>query len=196
MHLSLPATTNLDDLSSVDVIEAWNGYTRGDNEAAFADFLALWDTGRRFTMVGNSDSHRASLPAGAPRTFLHVANDAAGAFAWSDAAHALRTHDATVAAGIFITATLAGPRAGGSVPVRVRVQAPPWASTNRLRIYAGRNVVIDLPLTTGPNVRFDSTIDVPLGGASFVLARADGDVDAEPVFPFHPFGLTNPIVVP
>ena len=53
-----------------------------------------------------------------------------------------------------------------------------------------------MPLTTGPNVRFDSTIDVPLGGASFVLARADGDVDAEPVFPFHPFGLTNPIVVP
>jgi hypothetical protein len=195
-RLSLPVTTNLDDLSSVDVIEAWNGYTRGDNEAAFTDFLALWDTGRRFTMVGNSDSHLATLPAGAPRTFLHVPNDARGAFGWSDAAAALHAHDATVAAGIFVTASLAGSQSGGAVPLHVRVQAAPWASTNRLRIYAGPDVVIDMPLTTGANVRFDQTLSVPLGGASFVLARADGDVDAEPVFPFHPFGVTNPIEVP
>ncbi len=195
--LGLPATTDLDDLSAVDVIEAWNGYTRGDNEAAFADFLALWDTGRRFTMVGNSDSHRADLPAGAPRTFLRVADDAPGAFGWSDAASALHSHDATVAAGIFVTATPAGPRdASGSVPLHVVVQAAPWADTSRLRIYAGREVVIDMPLTSGPSVRFDGVVSVALGGAHFVVARADGGVDAEPLFPFHPFGVTNPIEVP
>lgn len=195
--LGLPATTDLDDLSAVDVIEAWNGYTRGDNEAAFADVLALWDAGRRFTMVGNSDSHRADLPAGAPRTFLRVADDTPGGFGWSDAASALHAHDATVAAGIFVTAELAGPRdASGSVPLHVRVQAAPWAATDRLRVYAGRDVVVDLPLSTGANVRYDDVVSVPLGGAHFVVARADGDRDAEPLFPFHPFGVTNPIEVP
>lgn len=195
--LDLPATTDLDDLSAVDMIEAWNGYTRGDNESAFADVLALWDTGRRFTMVGNSDSHRATLPAGAPRTFLRVPDDTRGGYGWSDAADALRAHDATVAAGILVTATLEGARdASGSVPVHVRVQAPPWADTSRLRVYAGRDVVIDQPLATGPNLRFDQTLSVPLGGASFVVVRADGDVDAEPIFPFRPFGVTSPIEVP
>ncbi len=47
-----------------------------------------------------------------------------------------------------------------------------------------------------PTRRLDATIDVPLSGAAFIVARADGDADAEPVFPFSPYGVTNPITVP
>lgn len=195
MDLSLPLGTDLDDFS-FDVIEVWNGYTRGDNEASFEDFLALAAAGRRFTMVGNSDSHRADLPAGAPRSFVRVPDDTRGAYTWEDAAASLRAGDVTVAAGIFVTAEVAGPRATGSVPVHVRVQAAPWVDVTRLRIYAGRAVVVDRAIGAGPSVRVDETIDVPIGGAAFVVVRADGAVDGQPVFGFAPYGVTNALYVP
>lgn len=195
MSLDLPATTDLDDFA-FDVIEVWNGYTRGDNEASFEDFLALAVAGRRFTMIGNSDSHRAELPAGAPRSFVRVPDDARGAFTWEDVAVGLRSGDVTVAAGIFVTAEATGPRAAGSVPIHVRVQAAPWVDVTRLRVYAGRDVVVDRALTGASSVRLDETIDVPIGAAPFVVVRADGDADAEPVFGFRPFGVTNPLDVP
>ncbi len=193
--LDLPASTDLDDFG-FDVIEVWNGYTRGDNEASFEDLLALAALGRRFTMVGNSDSHRAELPAGAPRSYVRVRDDAAGAFDWDDVATSLRAGDVTVAAGIFVTAEVTGPRAAGSVPVQVRVQAAPWVDVTRLRIYAGQAVVLDRAITTTAAARVDETIDVPIGTAPFVVVRADGDAEAQPVFSFRPFGVTNPLDVP
>ena len=195
MDLSLPGDTDLDDFG-FDVIEVWNGYTRGDNEASFDDFLALAAAGRRFTMVGNSDSHRAELPAGAPRSFARVADDTRGAYLWEDVAVSLRAGDVTVAAGIFVTAELTGARADDSVPVHVRVQAAPWVDVTRLRIYAGRDIAVDRGITGGGAVRLDDTIDVPLGGAAFVVVRADGAFEGQPVFSFAPYGVTNALYVP
>lgn len=194
--LDLPPETDLDDFS-FDVLEVWNGYTRGDNEETFADYLALFAAGRRFTMVGNSDTHRPTLPAGSPRSFVRVPDDAPGAYDWTDVATSLRAGDVTVAGGIFVTAELAGPRAGGTVPVHVRVQAAPWVEVDRLRVYAGRSVAIDRPLTavTGA-VRLDETLEVPVAGESFVVVRADGSREPEPLQHFSPFGVTNAIEVP
>lgn len=192
--LELPAGTDLDDFG-FEVIEVWNGYTRGGNEESFEDFLALWAAGRRFTMVGNSDSHRADRPPGSPRSFVEVTDESA--LAWTDLAAGLRAGRVTVAAGVFVTAELAGPRAGDLVPVHVRVQAPPWAPVSRLRIYAGRAIAVDRPITaSSAPLRLDEVIDVPLGGASFVVVRADGDDAPEPMQHFPPVGVTNPLVVP
>jgi hypothetical protein len=117
--------------------------------------------------------------------------------AWADLADGLRSGEVTVAAAVFVTAELAGPRSGDSVPVRVRVQAPPWARTDRLRIYAGRTTAIDRALPdTSEVVRFDDVVDVPLGGAGFVLVRVDGPAAPEPMQGFEPMGVTNPLVVP
>lgn len=194
--LELPAETDLDDFA-FDVIEVWNGYTRGDNEETFADYLALCDAGRVFTMVGNSDTHRPTLPAGSPRSFVRVPDDASGAFGWSDVDRALRAREVTVAGGIFVTAEIVGPRAGGSVPVRVRVQAAPWVEVDRLRVYAGRGVVIDRPIAASSvAVRLEETIDVPIAGEAFVVVRADGTRAPEPVQHFAPYGVTNALFVP
>lgn len=191
--LDLPAGTDLDAFDA-DVVEVWNGYTRGDNEASFVDWLALAARGRRLTMVGNSDSHRPDLPAGSPRTFLRVGDD--GAFDWLDAAASLRAGDATVAGGLLVTASITRVTAGVA-QVAVRIQAPPWADCTRLRIYAGTAVAIDraLAATTAP-IRLDETIDVPLGGATFVVVRADGERAPEPIQHFAPFGITNALRVP
>jgi hypothetical protein len=195
--LGLPAGTDLDDFA-FDAIEVWNGYTRGDNERSFEDYLALTAAGRRFAMVGNSDSHRPGLPAGSPRSFVRVPDDAPGALAWTDVAAAIRARDVTVAAGVFVTAEVAGPRAGGTVPILVRAQAPPWVATDRLRIYAGRTVAIDRALTasTAP-LRIDETIDVPIAATDdFVVVRVDGAAAPEPMQHFAPYGITNAIIVP
>jgi hypothetical protein len=199
-RLGLPATTVLDDFA-FDVLEVWNGYTRGGNEASFEDYLALYAAGRPFTMVGNSDCHRAALPAGAPRTYLRVDDDSPGGFGWEDAAAALRSRAATVAAGIFVTAALDGPITGDAARLRVRVQAAPWVTATRLRVYAGRSVALERGLGRGGPVRLDETLEVPLAGGSGAPARAlvvrvDGDRNAEPVFGFAPFGITNPIDLP
>jgi hypothetical protein len=193
--LGLPAGTNLDDFG-FEVVEVWNGYTRGGNEESLEDYLALYAAGRRFTMVGNSDSHRADLPPGSPRSFVRVTDDARGAFTFGDVADGLRAGEVTVAAGIFVTATLEGARVGDMVPVRVHVEAPPWVETDRLRIYAGRDVVVDQPIASTEPVRVDAVVDVPLGGADFVVVRAEGTREPAPYQHFAPVGITNPLRVP
>ncbi len=192
--LGLAPETDLDDFG-FDVLEVWNGYTRGGNEESFEDYLALFAANRRFTMVGNSDSHVPDRPPGSPRSFVRVPDDTA--FGWTDIAASLRQGTVTVAASIFVTAELAGPRSGDNVPVRVRVQAPPWATASRLRIYAGRTIAVERPIAaSSAPVRLDEIVDVPLGGASFVVARVDGDSAPEPMQHFEPVGVTNPLVVP
>jgi hypothetical protein len=195
-HAGAGVDPALDDFD-FDVIEVWNGYTRGGNEDAFDDWLALRAAGRAFTMMGNSDSHSPELPSGYPRTYLLVPIDDIPSLTWSVIAPALRNADATVAAGIFVTAEVVGPTAGGMRPIHVRVQAPPWVETDRLRAYAGRDVAIDMPLDAGVTaaVRFDGVLDVPIGTADFVVIRADGTRPPEPVFRFSPFGVTNALRV-
>lgn len=203
-RVGLPAGTDLTPLD-FDVVEVWNGYTRGDNERSFADWLALRAAGRRFVMVGNSDSHRPDKPPGAPRSFVRVPDDARGRVTWEAVRAGMRAGDVSVGAGLYVEAVAndtvrPGGRAtarGGRVSLHVRVQGPPWADCTRLRVYRGTEVVIDRPVTTPGDraVRVDETVEVEVAGESFLVVRADGMRAATPVFDYAPFGLTNPIDV-
>lgn len=202
--VGLPAGTDLSPLD-FDVIEVWNGYTRGGNERTFTDWLALRAAGRRFVMVGNSDSHRPDRPPGAPRSFVRVPDDTRGRVRWEDVRAGLRGGDVSVGAGLFVeVASEDGVRPGGRaiardgfVSLRVRVQAPPWADCTRLRVYRGTEVVIDQRVSAPADrvVRVDETLRVPVTAPGFVVVRADGERDAEPVFGFPPFGVSNAIDV-
>lgn len=190
-------TGMLGELSDLDfdVVEVWNGYTRGGNEESFEDYLALLAAGHTFTMVGNSDSHIPTRPPGSPRSFVRVPDETS--WTWSDLRAALAAGDVTVAAAVFVTAELAGPATGASVPVQIRVQAPPWARVDRLRVYAGRTATVDRAIApTSDPVRLDEIIDVPLGGAGFVIVRVDGSVAPVPLQHFAPMGVTNPLMIP
>ncbi len=203
-RVGLPAGTDLTPLD-FDVVEVWNGYTRGDNERTFADWLALRAVGRRFVMVGNSDSHRPDKPPGAPRSFVRVADDGRGRVSWADVRAGLRAGDVSVGAGLYVEAVAndtvrPGGRAtarDGRVSLRVRVQGPPWADCTRLRVYRGTEVVIDRPVTTPSDrvVRVDEVVTVEVARESFLVVRADGMRDATPVFDYAPFGITNAIDV-
>lgn len=202
--LGLPPGTDLSPLD-FDSVEVWNGYTRGDNERTFADWLALRAAGRRFVMVGNSDSHRPDKPPGAPRSFVRVEDDGRGRVTWEAVRAGLRSGDVSVGAGLFVEAVTeegvrpggrATPR-GGRVNLRVRVQAPPWADCTRIRVYRGTETVFDRAVTTPSDraLRFDELVPVEVSAATFLVVRADGMRSASPIFDFAPFGVTNPIDV-
>lgn len=202
--VELPEGTDLAPLD-FDAIEVWSGYTRCDNERSFNDFLALRAAGRRFLMLGNSDSHRLDLPPDAPRNFVRVTDDSRGNVRWEQVRAGLRAGDVSVGAGLFVTVESDdGARPGGRavarnrvVGLRVRVQAAPWADCARLRIYRGTEGVVDRRMTTPSEqvMRVDERIEVPVTSASFVVVRADGGRDAAPVFGFAPLGITNPLDV-
>ncbi len=192
--LGLPEGTDLNDFD-FDLVEAFNSGLDENDEASFADLLGLWANGWRFGMMGNSDSHRSGNPAGSPRTYIRVPDDARGAYDWADVAAGLRAQQTTVCGGIFVTAE-PGSVAGDSVLVRVTVRAAPWVEVDRVRVYAGPNVVIDQPLAASTTeIRLDEVFDVPLSGADFVLARADGARATAPALTDRPFGVTSPIEV-
>ncbi len=76
------------------------------------------------------------------------------------------------------------------------MQAPPWIEVDRLRIYAGTEVAVDRAIPASSEVvRLDEVVDVPLGGATFVVVRVDGPRSAPPVLPFAAFGVTNPLPI-
>jgi len=195
-EVGLPPTEDLDNLD-FDAIEVWNGAIGGEEVESFADYLALLTAGRRFTMVGNSDSHVRRDLAGSPRTFLQVGDDTPGAWDFTDVNSAIRAGHAEVSVGVFVTAELTGPVTAGMVPVHVRVQAPSWIEVSWLRFYAGRDMVLEAPIdpSLGDPVRVDASFDVPVGALPFVVVQAGGDRPAPPVVNDAPFGITNALWV-
>jgi hypothetical protein len=191
-EVGLPPTEDLDNLD-FDVIEVWNGAIGEEETESFADYLALLTAGRRFTMVGNSDSHVRRNLAGSPRTFLDVGDDSPGAWDFTQVGDAMRAGRVTVSVGVFVTAELMGPVTGGMVPVHVRVQAPSWIEVSWLRFFAGRDMVLEQAIdpSLGDPVRLDTTVDVPVGALPFVVVQAGGDRPAPPVVNDPPFGITN-----
>jgi hypothetical protein len=191
MELGLDPATDLSDFD-VDGIEVWNKTPDADDEESLLDYLALYSLGRRFAMIGNSDTHDDGRPAGTVRTYVAVADDTRGGFGWVDVASAIRARRASVSAGIFVTAAITGvDTAADTATVHVRVQAPPYVAVERLRAYAGTEVALDQPLTAAGEL----DLTVPLAGARFVCVRVDGG-RGDPVVTHATFGMTNPIDLP
>jgi len=194
MDLNLPLDTELSEFDW-DVVEVWNDGAGSADERTFATYLRLYADGWRFAMVGNSDTHTPTSAAGTTRTLVRVPDDTLGAFGWGDVAAGLRNRELSVSGGAFVEAEVVG-SAGDMASVQVRVQAPPWIEIDRLRVYAGTEVAVDEPIAASSEVvRLDEVVDVPLGGATFVVVRVDGPRSAPPVLPFAAFGLTNPLPV-
>ena len=191
IDLGLDAATDLNDFA-FDSIEVWNKTPDGDDEESLLDYLALYTLGRRFTMMGNSDTHDDGRQAGTIRTYVAVPDDSRGGFAWTDVATGIRARAATVSAGIFVTAAITSvDAAADTAAVHVSVQAPPYVTVERLRVYAGTDVPIDMPLAAPGEL----DLTVPLAGARFVAVRVDGG-RGDPVVTHETLGMTNPIDVP
>ena len=204
---------DLNDLD-FDAIEVANGKS-DPFEVTFADWLALVAIGHPAAATGSSDSHGLSQFVGLSRTYVWVGEgaDDPATIDLDAVDQALRARLAVVSQGAFVTAALEDPATGapaapGAVPdlsgqalarLHVRVQAPPWMPTARVRVFAGRDQALAVELdpdATGP-VRHDDVIEVPLpegGGDSFFVVLVDPAGPGAPVLGEVDPSFTNPLL--
>lgn len=192
-----------------DAIEVLNGFELGKDEVVeknLLEWIALLRAGRRYTALGNSDSHRLSREwVGYPRNYLRVADDRAGRVSSEEIVSALRFGRVLVTNGPFIEA-----RAGGAGPgdvavteddainVQVSVRAPAWVDITRAEIWVNgeRAAVTQVPPPRANLVRLAWQTQVPIAGDSWIIVVVRGDRPLDVVLPglgAKPIAFTNPI---
>lgn len=164
------------------------------------DWFTLLSQGRRFTGMGNSDSHGPSGEAGLPRTYLNIGESANGSMRGMSvpaAMAAIHEGKAVVTNGPFFEVWVNGKPIGsdvvaadGTIDVRVKVQAASWVDVKRVVLLrGGRDAVQPVMLDTW--MVEDSTEPLRLDGTkqytgipddSYLVVEVYGDKSMWPVF--------------
>jgi hypothetical protein len=193
-----------------DAIEISNGYDL-ENPKVLEDnlheYFGLLNAGRRFTIVGDSDSHRLITNwAGHPRNYVKVADDRPEAATAEEIGRQVLGGHLTVANGIFLFVLANGVASPGDtisesrVTLQISARAPEWVSVKRIEVFANGTSVAKRELatpSTGPT-RFDWQVDFDNQGDTWFVVVARGDQPMTLAFPGRrvlPFGFTNPIFV-
>jgi hypothetical protein len=193
-----------------DVIEVFNGFEHDlpTIERNLADWYALLNSGRRYTAVGNSDSHRLVTQwAGYPRTYVAVDPDDPSRVSAEQVRDALRRGRALVTSGPFIDLRAGSVGMGETaraeqarVHVELAVSAAPWIDLHHVRLVLNGVVVRDVAIPVlAPGKagrRFSYSTDLVVERDSWLVAVAWGDTSLELVLPGTgalPFAFTNPI---
>ncbi len=192
-----------------DTLEVVNGFDL-ENPQLIDDDMHEWfdliNVGRRYTAVGNSDSHRLVYQwAGYPRTYVRVRDDRAAVASPSEIAHALLGGHAVVSNGIFILALVngtAGPGdmvSGGRITLQVSVRAPDWVDVRSIEVYANGVLAVTHAVAPGTNpMRAQWETDLDFDNDTFVVVVVKGDNAMRDTLPgkwIRPFAFTNPIYV-
>ena len=192
-----------------DTLEVVNGFDL-ENPKLIDDDMHEWfeliNAGRRYTAVGNSDSHRLVYQwAGYPRTYVRVEDDRPSAATPGEIARGLVAGHAVVSNGIFILVLANGKSgpgdlvSGGRVTLQVSVRAPDWVDVRSIEVYANGVLAIThaVPRGTSP-LRAQWETDLEFANDTFVVVVAKGDNAMRDTLPgkwIRPFGFTNPIYV-
>ncbi len=174
------------------------------------DWFNMLNNGRRFTGVGNSDSHTVeAIIAGVPRNYIASSTDDPAGISNSELAGQIRNHNVSVSGGIYIEFSAnAGKPIGsqvqldnGSVEFNVRVQAARWISCDSVMLVAN-GIVVDAYEVPNANkvLRFQKTMKLSPGIDTWYLVIAKGSQSLAPMVkdggvPNLPLGFTNPIWV-
>ncbi|HVU05070.1 MAG TPA: CehA/McbA family metallohydrolase [Polyangiaceae bacterium] len=196
-----------------DAIEVANGYELGKVDIVGRNlrrYFDLLNLGRRYTAVGNSDSHKLTNEwAGYPRTYVRVADDHPGRASAEEIAKSIRDGHATVSLGPIVEARIgvAGPgdtvhTTPGTLPLDITVRAPQWVSVDRVDVVVSGDTVDSFDVGAADResggVRFSRTVDLVAEHDAFVVVVATGDRPLDLVLPgkhVTPFAFTNPIWV-
>jgi len=192
-----------------DTLEVSNGFELEDPsvfERSFREWLELLNLGRRYTAVGNSDSHRVVFQwAGWPRTYVRVPDQDPARVAAADVARALTGGHATVSCGLFVLPIAngsAGPGdtvQGSRVSLAIGVGAPDWVDVARVEVYANGAKVAERTREAGPlRLPWRVSLDLEPKTDTWLVVLARGDEFMNDVLPgkwIKPFGFSNPIFV-
>jgi hypothetical protein len=192
-----------------DTLEVTNGFDLEDPlvfERNLREWFELLNLGRRYTAVGNSDSHRVVLQwAGWPRTYVRVPDQDPTRVVPLDVARALTGGHALVSCGIFVLPTANGSAGPGDtvqgrrVSLAVSLRAPEWVDIARVEIYGNGKKLEER--SREPALRhtpWDLKLDLELAADTWLVVLARGDEfmrDALPGKWIKPFGFSNPIYV-
>lgn len=209
---SAKASASLD----FDLLEVWNGFDLA-NLSVLDDVLGEWlrliASGRRFTAVGNSDSHRIVYQwAGYPRTYVLADDQRPGGVDWTEAAASLRAGRALVTSGPFIELKVNGEPVGalvkaeqGSVGVELEVRAPPWIEVERAELLLDGKLALHVEksspeqqVSTTPRARLRFVGSLPIARDSFLVVVVRGASTLERVLPgtnVVPVAFTNPVFI-
>ena len=194
-----------------DALEVVNGKEL-INASALERNLHRWfqllNQGRRYTAVGNSDSHKVVMDwAGYPRTYLGIAEDDPARVDAADVAAAIRAGRTVVSNGPFLEASVSGVGPGGLAPVSagkgllwVRVSAADWVDVSYAEVFVNGEVADVLPAGGPPSgsVRLERTVELSFERDSWLVVLVRGFRELDPVLPgmnVVPFAFNNPIYV-
>ncbi len=194
-----------------DAIEISNGYDL-ENPKVLDDnlheYFSLLNTGRRFTIVGDSDSHRLITNlVGHPRNYVKVADDRPEAVTAEEVGRQVLGGHVTVANGIFLFVLANGVAGPGDtisesrVTLQISARAPRMGRGEAHRGVRERRVGRASESSRRPApalTRVDWQVDFDNQGDTWFVVVARGDQPMTLAFPGRrvlPFGFTNPIFV-
>jgi hypothetical protein len=192
-----------------DVIEVVNGFDLGQSallDQNLKEWFALLSQGRRYTAVGNSDSHRLSREwVGYPRTYVQVKQDDPRVVTALEIAESLKAGRAMVSGGPFLVAKVEGKGLGelatadnGRVTLQVSVRAPAWIDVSIAEAWLDGKRVATQRATAPPGaaVRLAWQTEIPVERDGFLVVVVRGERVLDRVLPgigAKPFAFTNPI---
>lgn len=199
-----------------DALEVWNGFdlAKPDTlESNFLEWMELVARGRRFTAVGNSDSHRVVYQwAGYPRTYVFVGEESTEGKLWDRVADGLRAGRVLVTSGPFVDLRVAGQRPGalvratdGKVEVELTVLAADWIGIETADLFVDGAPTLHLDAkapesaaTADDRRRLHWVGSLPVSHDSFVVARVWSTTLLDRVLPGAGAlsgAFTNPVFV-
>jgi hypothetical protein len=194
-----------------DAVEVLNGIELTSPKAAetnLKEWFEILNHGRRYTAVGNSDSHKlVGQWAGYPRTYVRVPEDRPSAVTPQQVARAVQAGQAIVSNGPFVVARAqnrAGPgdfvaAENGRLSLEFSVQAPPWMDVKRADVYVnGERVQQVTARNTTEAVRIEHKSLLRVRRDAWIVVVARGDRPLRAVMPgttLTPLAFTNPIFV-
>jgi hypothetical protein len=196
-----------------DVLEICNSGCDPDPDSedsrARRDYYSFLNQGYLRGAVGVSDNHGSSAWLGHARTLVQVPDDEPSRLDLGEVWAALKAGRAVVVAGPFVTAAVwddGGAEvgmgglarvAGSEVRLHVRVQAPSWVPTDRLRVVANGAEVSVVTIPGGGPLRFDADVVLPAPAAdTWYVVVVEGDAAMAPALPGkRPLAVTNAVFV-
>jgi hypothetical protein len=207
--------------TSFDLLEVMNGpffsHDKNKNSEVIADWLHLLNRGYYFPIVGSSDSHGIDgAEPGYSRTYVNYDGKKGQGIDVRALKSALKKGRSFVSNGPVVAFTIDTQhipgdlltKKSGQVDLRIRVQAAPWISVDRVRVIvngerkmilpvkAPREQIVKFEEKIALNLKYDSYIAVEVLGSEtlFPVVQKRSKKDGYRCGPF-PYALTNPIFV-
>ncbi len=160
------------------------------HEGQVDDWFTLLNIGKRYTALGNSDTHgKFSIEAGCPRNYVVADTDDPALLDDQAIADAVRDGRVVASYGPFVRFTADDGTIGdtvavddGQVDLHIEVQAPTWIPVDRVELYQNGTLIYEWEGLDDDVYKMIEDLSVTVEKDSWFVVIAVGDGDLGPVF--------------